>query len=200
MAAQEEYGTSHISVIDKDGNAVAMTTTIEAVFGSRLMVNSGQGRTGGFLLNNELTDFSYAPTDAQGRPIANRVEGGKRPRSSMSPTLVFEKDTGKLKMTGGSPGGAVIIHFTGKLLVGTLQWGLNTQQAISLPNFASLNGPTLLEEKRFPASTINALKAKGHEVLETNLPSGLQAIEVTPTGFFGGADPRREGVVMGPQN
>jgi gamma-glutamyltranspeptidase/glutathione hydrolase len=200
MAAQEEYGTSHISVIDKDGNAVAMTTTIEAVFGSRLMVNSGQGRTGGFLLNNELTDFSYAPTDAQGRPIANRVEGGKRPRSSMSPTLVFEKDTGKLKMTGGSPGGGVIIHFTGKLLVGTLQWGLNTQQAISLPNFASLNGPTLLEEKRFPASTINALKAKGHEVLETNLPSGLQAIEVTPTGFFGGADPRREGVVMGPQN
>ena len=200
MAAQEEYGTSHISVIDKDGNAVAMTTTIEAVFGSRLMVNSGQGRTGGFLLNNELTDFSYAPTDAQGRPIANRVEGGKRPRSSMSPTLVFEKDTGKLKMTGGSPGGAVIIHFTGKLLVGTLQWGLNTQQAISLPNFASLNGPTLLEEKRFPVSTINALKTKGHEVLETNLPSGLQAIEVTPTGFFGGADPRREGVVMGPQN
>ena len=94
----------------------------------------------------------------------------------------------------------MIIHFTGKLLLGTLQWGLNTQQAISLPNFASLNGPTLLEEKRFPASTINALKAKGHEVLETNLPSGLQAIEVTPSGFFGGADPRREGVVMGPQN
>jgi gamma-glutamyltranspeptidase/glutathione hydrolase len=200
MATQEEYGTSHISVIDKDGNAVAMTTTIEAVFGSRLMVNSGQGRPGGFLLNNELTDFSYAPTDALGRPIANRVEGGKRPRSSMSPTLVFEKDSGKLKMTGGSPGGAVIIHFTGKLLLGTLHWGLNTQQAISLPNFASLNGPTLLEEKRFPVSTINALKAKGHEVLETNLPSGLQAIEVTPTGFFGGADPRREGVVMGPKN
>ena len=199
MPAQEEYGTSHISVIDKFGNAVAMTTTIEAVFGSRNMVNSGQGRHGGFLLNNELTDFSYAPADAQGMPIANRVEGGKRPRSSMSPTLVFEKDTGKLKMTGGSPGGAVIIHYTGKLLIGTLQWGLNTQQAINLPNFSSLNGPTILEEKRFPESTIKALQSKGHDVRETPLPSGLQAIEVTPTGFFGGADPRREGVVMGPK-
>ena len=199
MPAQEEYGTSHISVIDKYGNAVAMTTTIEAVFGSRNMVNSGQGRHGGFLLNNELTDFSYAPADAQGLPIANRVEGGKRPRSSMSPTLVFEKDTGKLKMTGGSPGGAVIIHYTGKLLIGTLQWGLNTQQAINLPNFSSLNGPTILEEKRFPESTIKALQSKGHDVRQTPLPSGLQAIEVTPTGLFGGADPRREGVVMGPK-
>jgi gamma-glutamyltranspeptidase/glutathione hydrolase len=200
MPPQEEYGTSHISVIDKDGNAVAMTTTIEAVFGSRLMVNSGQGRLGGFLLNNELTDFSFAPTDTKGLPIANRVEGGKRPRSSMSPTLVFEKDSGKLKMTGGSPGGAVIIHYTGKLLIGTLQWGLNTQQAISLPNFSSLNGPTILEEKRFPESIVKALQVKGHEVRETPLPSGLQAIEVTPNGFFGGADPRREGVVMGPKN
>ena len=199
MPAQEEYGTSHISVVDKHGNALAMTTTIEAVFGSRLMVNSGQGRHGGFLLNNELTDFSFAPTEAKGLPIANRVEAGKRPRSSMSPTLVFEKDTGKLKMTGGSPGGAVIIHYTGKLLIGTLQWGLNTQQAINLPNFSSINGPTILEEKRFPESTIKALQSKGHEVRETPLPSGLQAIEVTPTGFFGGADPRREGVVMGPR-
>jgi gamma-glutamyltranspeptidase/glutathione hydrolase len=199
MPAQEEYGTSHISVIDKFGNAVAMTTTIEAVFGSRNMVNSGQGRPGGFLLNNELTDFSYAPADAKGMPIANRVEAGKRPRSSMSPTLVFEKDTGKLKMTGGSPGGAVIIHYTGKLLIGTLQWGLNTQQAINLPNFSSLNGPSILEEKRFPEITIKALQSKGHDVRETPLPSGLQAIEVTPTGFFGGADPRREGVVMGPK-
>ena len=199
MPHQEEYGTSHISVIDPYGNAVAMTATIEAVFGSRLMVNTGQGRQGGFLLNNELTDFSFAPTDAKGVPIANRVEGGKRPRSSMSPTLVFEKDTGQLKMTGGSPGGAVIIHYTGKLLIGTLQWGLNTQQAINLPNFGSLNGPTVLEEKRFPENTLKALQARGHEVREMTLPSGLQAIEVMPKGFFGGADPRREGVVMGPK-
>ena len=199
MPAQEEYGTSHISVIDKYGNAIAMTTTIESVFGSRNMVNSGQGRHGGFLLNNQLTDFSFTPEDEKGTPIANRVEAGKRPRSSMSPTLVFEKDTGKLKMTGGSPGGAVIIHYTGKLLIGTLQWGLNTQQAINLPNFSSLNGPTILEEKRFPENTLKALRAKGHEVLETPLVSGIQAVEVTPTGFFGGADPRREGMVMGPK-
>jgi gamma-glutamyltranspeptidase/glutathione hydrolase len=199
MPHQEEYGTSHISVIDPYGNSVAMTTTIEAVFGSRRMVNTGQGRQGGFLLNNELTDFSFAPSDAKGLPIANRVEAGKRPRSSMSPTLVFEKDTGQLKMTGGSPGGAVIIHYTGKLLIGTLQWGLNTQQAINLPNFGSLNGPTVLEEKRFPEQTLKALQARGHEVREMPLPSGLQAIEVTPKGFFGGADPRREGVVMGPK-
>ena len=199
MPHQDEFGTSHISVIDQYGNSVAMTTTIEAVFGSRLMVNTGQGRQGGFLLNNELTDFSFAPSDAKGLPIANRVEAGKRPRSSMSPTLVFEKDTGQLKMTGGSPGGAVIIHYTGKLLIGTLQWGLNTQQAINLPNFGSLNGPTVLEEKRFPENTLKALQARGHEVREMTLPSGLQAIEVTPKGFFGGADPRREGVVMGPK-
>jgi gamma-glutamyltranspeptidase/glutathione hydrolase len=199
MPHQDEFGTSHISVIDPFGNSVAMTTTIEAVFGSRLMVNTGQGRQGGFLLNNELTDFSFAPSDAKGLPIANRVEAGKRPRSSMSPTLVFEKDTGQLKMTGGSPGGAVIIHYTGKLLIGTLQWGLNTQQAINLPNFGSLNGPTVLEEKRFPEQTLKALQARGHEVREMPLPSGLQAIEVTPKGFFGGADPRREGVVMGPK-
>ncbi len=199
MPHQDEFGTSHISVIDQYGNSVAMTTTIEAVFGSRLMVNTGQGRQGGFLLNNELTDFSFAPSDAKGLPIANRVEAGKRPRSSMSPTLVFEKDTGQLKMTGGSPGGAVIIHYTGKLLIGTLQWGLNTQQAINLPNFGSLNGPTVLEEKRFPEQTLKALQARGHEVREMPLPSGLQAIEVTPKGFFGGADQRREGVVMGPK-
>lgn len=199
MPHQDEFGTSHISVIDPYGNSVAMTTTIEAVFGSRLMVNTGQGQQGGFLLNNELTDFSFAPSDAKGLPIANRVEAGKRPRSSMSPTLVFEKDTGQLKMTGGSPGGAVIIHYTGKLLIGTLQWGLNTQQAINLPNFGSLNGPTVLEEKRFPEQTLKALQARGHEVREMPLPSGLQAIEVTPKGFFGGADPRREGVVMGPK-
>jgi len=197
MPAQTEYGTSHISVVDGQGRAVAMTTTIEAGFGSRRMVTTDPGRPGGFLLNNELTDFSFAPADAQGRPIANRVEPGKRPRSSMSPTLVFDKATGQLLMSGGSPGGALIIHYTAKLLTGTLHWGLNAQQAINLPNFGSLNGPTLLEEQRFPASTVDALKARGHEVREMDMTSGLQAIERTPTGWFGGADPRREGVVMG---
>lgn len=194
---QPEYGTSHISIIDAWGNALAMTTTIEDAWGARQMVNTGKGLAGGFLLNNELTDFSFAPTDANGTPIANRVEPGKRPRSSMSPILVFDKTNGQLVMSAGSPGGALIIHYTAKSLYGMLNWGLNAQEAINLPNFASLNGPTLLEEGRFPALTIDALKSRGHEVREISMTSGLQAIERTPTGFFGGADPRREGVVLG---
>ena len=197
MPTQTEYGTSHISVVDAQGRAVAMTTTIEAAFGSRRMVTTDTSRPGGFLLNNELTDFSLAPADAQGRPIANRVEPGKRPRSSMSPTLVFDKTTGQMLMSGGSPGGAAIIHYTAKLLTGTLHWGLNAQQAIDLPNFGSLGGPTMLEAQRFDRSTVDALKARGHEVREMEMTSGLQAIERTPSGWFGGADPRREGVVRG---
>ena len=197
MPAQTEYGTSHISVVDAQGRAVAMTTTIDAAFGSRRMVSTDPSRPGGFLLNNELTDFSLAPADAQGRPIANRVEPGKRPRSSMSPTLVFDKPTGQLLMSGGSPGGALIIHYTAKLLTGTLHWGLNAQQAIDLPNFGSLGGPTLLAAQRFERSTVDALKARRHEVREMDMTSGLQAIERTPRGWFGGADPRREGVVLG---
>ncbi len=194
MPDQPEYGTSHISIVDGFGNAIAMTTTIEDAFGSRQMVR-------GFLLNNELTDFSYAPADAEGKPVANRVQPGKRPRSSMAPTLVFDKATGQLVMSGGSPGGALIIHYTAKTLYGVLNWSLMPQQAINLPNFASLNGPTLLEEKRFAPATIEALKARGHEVREMNMTSGLQAIvrgqaHGTPL-LLGGADPRREGVVMG---
>ena len=194
MPEQVEYGTSHISIVDSYGSAVAMTTTIEDGFGARQMVR-------GFLLNNELTDFSFAPTDAAGRPIANRVQPGKRPRSSMAPTLVFDKASGALVMSGGSPGGALIIHYTAKTLYGVLNWGMLPQQAINLPNFASLNGPSVLEEKRFPASTIDALKARGAEVREANMTSGLQAItrgqaHGTPV-WMGGADPRREGVVMG---
>ena len=197
MPGQPEYGTSHISVVDAQGRAVAMTTTIEAAFGARRMVSTDPARPGGFLLNNQLTDFSFAPTDAQGRPIANRVEPGKRPRSSMSPTLVFDKDSGELLMSGGSPGGALIIHYTAKLLAGTLHGGLNAQQAVNLPNFGSLGGPTLLEAGRFDTGMTDALKARGHEVREMEMTSGLQAIERTATGWFGGADPRREGVVLG---
>ncbi|GAB3650081.1 gamma-glutamyltransferase [Ramlibacter alkalitolerans] len=187
---QVEHGTSHISIVDAYGNAIAMTTTIEDQFGSRQMVR-------GFLLNNELTDFSFAPADAQGRPIVNRVQPGKRPRSSMAPTLVFDKATGQLVASAGSPGGALIIHYTAKTLYGMLNWGLNAQQAIDLPNFGSTNGPTLLEQRRFAPSVVQALQARGHEVRELDMTSGLQAIQRTPTGWFGGADPRREGVVMG---
>jgi gamma-glutamyltranspeptidase/glutathione hydrolase len=194
MPEQVEHGTSHISIVDAQGNALAMTTTIEDQFGARQMVR-------GFLLNNELTDFSFAPADAQGRPVANRVQPGKRPRSSMAPTLVFDKASGDLVMSAGSPGGAVIIHFTAKALYGVLNWGLTPQQAINLPNFGSLNGPTLLEQNRFPPATVEALRARGAEVREQQMTSGLQAItrgQAHGEAFwFGGADPRREGVVMG---
>lgn len=197
MPHQIEYGTSHISIIDSFGNALAMTTTIEDAWGSRQMVNRGKGLSGGFLLNNELTDFSFTPTDAEGKPIANRVQPGKRPRSSMSPTLVFDKATGNVVASLGSPGGALIIHYTAKTLYGMLNAGLNAQEAINLPNFGSLNGPTILEEKRFPVATVDALKARGHEIREVNMTSGLQGIQKTSSGFFGGADPRREGIVLG---
>lgn len=197
QAEQPETGTSHVSIVDGYGQSLAMTTTIEAVWGSRLMSDGGTGLPGGFMLNNELTDFSLAPTDAQGRPVANRVQPGKRPRSSMSPTLVFDRRDGRLVMTLGSPGGAAIIHFTAKTLVGTLQWGLDAQRAIDLPNFGSFNGPTLLERGRFPATTPAALRERGHVVDEVELTSGLQAIQRTERGWQGGADARREGVVVG---
>ena len=198
MPEPPEYGTGHISIVDAHGNALAMTTTIEDAFGARQMVK-------GFLLNNELTDFSFAPTGADGQPIANRVQPGKRPRSSMAPTLVFEKNAdgsrGPLLMSGGSPGGALIIHYTAKTLHGVLNWGLTPQQAINLPNFGSTNGPSLLEEKKFPPATVEALRTRGAEVREMNMTSGLQAITRANVHgkpmWLGGADPRREGVVLG---
>lgn len=193
MAEQIEYGTSHISIVDAEGRAVSMTTTIEDAFGARQMVR-------GFLLNNELSDFSFAPADATGRPVANRVEPGKRPRSSMAPTLVFDAE-GRLAASAGSPGGALIIHYTARTLHGLLQWRLDPQAAIDLPNFGTTGGPVVLEKGRFPAPVIEALKARGHEVREQDMTSGLQAIargtQDGRTIWRGGADPRREGVVLG---
>ncbi|TCD23866.1 gamma-glutamyltransferase [Pseudomonas sp. IC_126] len=194
---QPEYGTSHISIVDDQGNALAMTTSIEQAFGSRLLNDGGTGLPGGYLLNNELTDFAFEPRDSQGKPVANRVEPNKRPRSSMSPTLVFDAAGDRVLASVGSPGGAAIIHFTAKTLLGMYGWGLDAQRAIDLPNFGSFNGPTVLEAGRFPASTVESLEARGHEVNETDMTSGLQAIQRTDSGWFGGADPRREGVVMG---
>jgi gamma-glutamyltranspeptidase / glutathione hydrolase len=192
MPQQAEYGTSHISIVDAKGQGLAMTTTIESAFGARQMV-------GGFLLNNELTDFSFQPADDQGRPIANRVEPRKRPRSSMSPTLVFDRDSGALLMSLGSPGGAFIIHFTAKTLWAMAHWGLTPQEAVSLPNFGSLNGPTVLEAGGFDSTTVEALRARGAPVREVALTSGLQALQRNGPGqpWRGGADPRREGVVLG---
>ena len=194
---QPDSGTSHISIIDRDGNAVSMTTTIEQVFGSRIMSDGGTGLPGGFHLNNELTDFSLRPVTDDGDPVANRVEPGKRPRSSMAPSLIFDTGTGELVAAVGSPGGAGIIHFTAKAILGMYDFGLNAQEAINLPNFVNYNGPSTLERDRFPQEIIDALEERGHVVLQSDLTSGLQAIQRTENGFFGGADPRREGVVMG---
>jgi gamma-glutamyltranspeptidase/glutathione hydrolase len=191
--AIEHPSTSHLVVVDQHGAGLSMTTTVEAAFGSRQMVD-------GFLLNNQLTDFSFASSDADG-PIANRVQPGKRPRSSMAPTLVFEKGTQQLVLATGSPGGSSIINYVAKVLIGTMDWGLNVQQAISLPNFGSRNGPTELEAGRVQPGLVEALEARGHAVRVIDQNSGLQGImRVAIDGhdvWFGGADPRREGSVRG---
>ena len=194
---QPEYGTSHISIVDADGNAIAMTTTIEQAFGSRILADGGTDLPGGYLLNNELTDFSFTP-EVDGQPVANRVEPGKRPRSSMSPTLVFDQETGALVASLGSPGGAAIIHYTARTLAAMRDWGLNAQEALSLPHAITLGGDVYLEEGRFHEEIIESLRERGHNVSERELTSGLQAIRRLEDGtLFGGADPRREGGVMG---
>ena len=180
--------TTHLSVVDADGNAVSMTSSIESAFGSRLMA-------AGFLLNNELTDFSFRPA-VEGRAVANRVEPGKRPRSSMSPSLVLDQD-GRLVMAVGSPGGSRIIGYVVKALVAGLDWGLDMQAAISLPNAVNRNGATDLEDGTALTALVPGLEALGHEVRVRALTSGLHGIAVTPQGLVGGADPRREGVALG---
>ena len=185
---EEVSGTSHISVIDAAGNAVAMTTTIESQFGSRIMVR-------GFMLNNQMTDFSFQPTDA-GQPVANAVGAGKRPRSSMSPTLVFDAN-GRLVMTVGSPGGSAIINYVAKTLVGVLDWKMDVQSAISMPNMGSRNRATEIEKGTALEALSGPLKALGHDVSVIDFTSGLQGIVITPGGLVGGADPRREGLVLG---
>ena len=184
----ERLSTTHLSVVDDAGNAVSMTSSVENAFGSRLM-------THGFLLNNQLTDFSFQP-ERDGVAIANRVEPGKRPRSSMAPTIVTDGD-GRLVMAVGSPGGSRIIGYVAKTLVGVIDWKLGMQAAIDLPHVVNRNGRTELEADTPIAALKPALEALGHEVGVGGLNSGLHGILVTPHGLDGGADPRREGVALG---
>lgn len=198
--------TSHFSIVDTDGGMVNMTTTVENAFGSLQLVD-------GFFLNNQLTDFSMLPADAAGRPVANRVEPRKRPRSSMSPMFVFNA-RGEVEAILGSPGGAGIIQYVTKVLVGLIDWKLDIQQAIDLPNFGAQAGPATSLEARTPLAALKpALEARGHAVSVEPATSGLHGIVFNGTrpdgrpGAFarapgrgrwaGGADPRREGTARG---
>ena len=183
----EAPGTSHLTIVDAEGNVASMTTTIEATFGSRLMVR-------GFLLNNELTDFDFTPGSA------NSIAPGKRPRSSMAPTIVFATEgemRGRVQLAVGSPGGPNIINYVARALVAMLDWKLDAQAAVAAPNFGSRNGPTLLERGSSYEKFKEELEARGHDVEENPLVSGLHAVERVPGGWRGGADPRREGAVRG---
>ncbi len=184
----EQASTTHLVAADAWGNVVSMTTSIEAAFGSKILVD-------GFLLNNQLTDFAFSATDDAGRPVANRVAAGKRPRSAMAPMLVL-KD-GRPVMAIGSPGGSAIINFVAKALVGVLDWGLDIQQAIALPNRGSRNYGVELEEGTALTGLAADLRAMGHAVHRLDLPSGLHGLVFTSQGIAAGADPRREGQALG---
>lgn len=204
VAPTPEHGTSHISVVDQQGNAAALTTTVESAFGSFHMVD-------GFLLNNQLTDFSAEPVGPDGVALANRLEPGKRPRSTMAPTLIFDQGAPgsgrRLYAVAGSPGGATIIQFVVKTLVGMLDWGLDPQQAVSMVDFGADNSPETNVGGEHPIvdttndgdddPLVRGLRALGHKVDLADQSSGLSAIVRATPGWTGGADPRREGLVMG---
>lgn len=184
-ASPEPPSTSHFVIVDGEGNVVSMTTTVEFAFGSHLMA-------AGMVLNNQLTDFSFLPV-RDGRPVANAVAPGKRPRSSMSPAIVFDEN-GDIWSAVGSPGGPAIIGYVAKTLIAMIDWDMSTQDAIDLPNAVYPRGAPLLEEGGFDPQIVEGLKARGHEVQVRGLSSGVQAFKRLPDGSFdGGADPRREG-------
>ena len=187
-ASPETPSTTHIAAVDAAGNVVSMTSSIESAFGSKIFVR-------GFLLNNQLTDFSLSDVDAHGKPVANRVEPLKRPRSSMSPMIVLKYD--KPYMAVGAPGGSAIINYVAKTILGVLNWNLNIQEAIDLPNRGSRNRGTELEKGTGLHGLVPGLTALGHDVREVDFPSGVQGLVITPSGIEGGADPRREGLALG---
>lgn len=196
--------TSHVSVVDARGQAVALTSSIEAQFGARVMVNRGLGLAGGFLLNNQLTDFSFAPRDRAGLLSVNRVQPGKRPRSNMAPTLIFERPPGaadsgmRLVAVLGSAGGTVIPQYVAGTLWAALAQGLDAQQAVALPHVIALADATLLEPGALDAPGRRALQARGHRLRERPLTSGTQLLLRKPArGWQAGADPRREGRAAG---
>ena len=180
--------TSHMSIVDKKGNALSMTSSIEFMFGSGLMVD-------GFLLNNQLTDFSLSPTQ-NGYPALNRVEPHKRPRSAMSPTIVFNKEN-DVELVIGSPGGSRIISYVAQTIVGVVDWQLDVQQAINLPKVTNRNDYTALEKDTPLTRHEGALTELGHNVRVIDLNSGLHGIQLTDKNLIGGADPRREGIAVG---
>lgn len=185
----EGGGTSHVSVVDANGDAFALTTSIESAFGARTMVR-------GFLLNNQLTDFSFRPEDDNGEPIANRVEPEKRPRSSMDPTMIFDKD-GSLSYVLGSPGGPGIILFNLKTILALIDWKMDAAEAAALVNFGGTTRGVVVEAGPAWDALAAGLEARGHTVRRMPLTSGQHVIAVTPEGLEGGADPRREGVALG---
>jgi len=191
-ATPDNPGTSHFTIVDKDGLTVSMTTTVESVFGSQRMAH-------GFILNNQLTDFSFKSVDENGLPLANAPAAGKRPRSSMSPAIVFDKNK-QFLLTSGSPGGNSIIAYTAKTIVGILDWGLTPQEAASLPNVIARNGKVRLEENLMDGDIVDGLEAMGHNVIRSQGErSGIQIIRKLPDGtLIGGADPRSEGVALRP--
>jgi gamma-glutamyltranspeptidase/glutathione hydrolase len=184
----EQPNTSHFSIVDKEGNAVSMTTSIEFAFGSGIMVD-------GFLLNNQLTDFSFNPYKGN-KPVLNRVEPKKRPRSAMSPTMVFDAD-GQLSLVLGSPGGSRIVSYVAQTIMGVLDWGLNIQQAINLPKVTNRNDYTALEKGTQIERLKPMLEKMSHKVQIRDLNSGLHGIQIIDGVLIGGADPRREGIAVG---
>lgn len=189
-----EVGTTHLSVVDRDGRAVSLTSSIESAFGNRMLLDGGTGLAGGYFANNQLTDFAMQPRVAD-RPVANRVEGGKRPRSSMAPLLVFDRGDGRLLGVIGSPGGLAIPFYLSKALL-RLHQGETLQSAIDAPNLGHFQGQAVLEEGS--AGAAQALSAFGHRIVQAPLTSGTQALWRHPqAGWWAAADPRREGDAAG---